>query len=87
RVTREARLPGLAEWARVRDWRLGQISKRANVSTYLDSALTAQDVLDFGADHVVIATGCHWRRDGFGRTHGMGIADFAGNARVFTPDD
>ena len=87
RVTREARLPGLAEWARVRYWRLGQIGKRANVSTYLDSALTAQDVLDFGADHVVIATGCHWRRDGLGRTHGMGIADFAGNARVFTPDD
>ena len=87
RVTREARLPGLAEWARVRDWRLGQIGKLANVSTYLDSALTAQDVLDFGADHVVIATGCHWRRDGFGRSHGLGIADFADNARVFTPDD
>ena len=87
RVTREARLPGLAEWARVRDWRLGQIGKMANVSTYLDSALTDQDVLDFGADHVVIATGCHWRRDGFGRSHGLGIADFADNARVFTPDD
>ena len=87
RVTREARLPGLAEWARVRDWRLGQIGKLANVSTYLDSALTAQDVLDFGADHVVVATGCHWRRDGFGRSHGLGIADFADNPRVFTPDD
>jgi len=46
RVTREARLPGLAEWARVRDWRLGQIHKLTNVSVYLDSALTAQDVLD-----------------------------------------
>ena len=87
RVTREARLPGLAEWARVRDWRLGQLGKLTNVSTYLDSALTAQDVLDFGADHVVIATGCHWRRDGSGRTHGLGIADFTGNPCVFTPDD
>ena len=87
RVTRESRLPGLAEWARVRDWRVGQIHKLANVAIYLDSALTAQDVLDFGAEHVVIATGCHWRRDGFGRSHGFAMADFADNARVHTPDD
>jgi dimethylamine/trimethylamine dehydrogenase len=87
RVTRESRLPGLAEWARVRDWRVGQIRKLANVAVYLDSALTAQDVLDFGAEHVVIATGCHWRRDGYGRSHGFTIAGFADNARIYTPDD
>ena len=87
RVTREARLPGLAEWARVRDWRTGQINKLANIAVYLDSALTAQDVLDFGAEHVVLATGCHWRRDGVGRSHGFAIPGFADNARVFTPDD
>jgi dimethylamine/trimethylamine dehydrogenase len=87
RVTREARMPGLAEWARVRDWRVGQINKLAKVAVYLDSALTAQDVLDFGAEHVVLATGCHWRRDGFGRSHGLGIAGFAGHPQVYTPDD
>ena len=87
RITREARLPGLAEWARVRDWRVGQIAKLANVAVYLDSALSAQDVLDFGAEHVVIATGCRWRRDGYGRSNGPGIAGFADNPRVFTPDD
>ena len=87
RVTREARLPGLAEWARVRDWRLGQINKLANVGMYLDSKLSAQDVLDFGAEHVVLATGCHWRRDGYGRSHGSAIAGFLDNPRVFTPDD
>jgi dimethylamine/trimethylamine dehydrogenase len=87
RVTREARLPGLAEWARVRDWRVGQIGKLNNVSVYLDSALAAQDVLDFGAEHVVLATGCHWRRDGFGRSNGLGIPGLADNARVFTLDD
>jgi dimethylamine/trimethylamine dehydrogenase len=87
RVTREARLPGLAEWARVRDWRVGQIGKLANVAVYRDSTLTAQDVLDFGAEHVVLATGCHWRRDGYGRSNGLGIADFADNPRVFTLDD
>ena len=87
RVTREARLPGLAEWGRVRDWRVGQLGKLANVSVYRDSALTAQDVLDFGAQHVVLATGCHWRRDGYGRSNGFGFADFADNPRVFTLDD
>ena len=87
RVTREARLPGLAEWARVRDWRLGQIRRMNHVATYLDSLLTAQDVLDFGAEHVVIATGCHWRRDGYGRTHGEALRDFVDNPAIFTPDD
>ncbi|BFI95367.1 MAG: NAD(P)-binding protein [Rhodanobacter sp.] len=87
RVSREARLPGLAEWARVRDWRTGQINKLANVDVYLDSALSTQDVLDFGAEHVVLATGSHWRRDGYGRSHGFAIPGFADNPRVFTLDD
>jgi dimethylamine/trimethylamine dehydrogenase len=87
RVTREARMPGLAEWARVRDWRVGQINKLPNVAIYRDSTMSAQDVLDFGADHVVLATGCHWRRDGYGRSHGAAIDGFLDNARIFTPDD
>ncbi|HKV65212.1 MAG TPA: FAD-dependent oxidoreductase [Rhodanobacteraceae bacterium] len=87
RVASEARLPGLAEWIRVRDWRVGQIRKLVNVAVYLDSALTAQDVLDFGAEHVVLATGCRWRRDGFGRSHGFSIPGFSGSAAVYTPDD
>lgn len=87
RVTREARMPGLAEWARVRDWRVGQIDKLSNVAVYRDSTMSAQDVLDFGAEHVVLATGCHWRRDGYGRSNGEAIAGFIDNPRVFTPDD
>lgn len=87
RVSREARLPGLAEWGRVRDWRVGQIRKLANVQTYLDSTMSAQDVLDFGAQHVVLATGCHWRRDGYGRSNGLGIPGLAEHPAVFTPDD
>ncbi len=87
RVTREARLPGLSEWGRVRDWRIGRIRAMNNVSTYLDSPLSAEDVLAFGAEHVVIATGCTWRRDGVGRTHWQPIPGFDDAARVFTPDD
>lgn len=87
RVTCEARMPGLAEWARVRDWRTGQLNKMNNVAIYRDSPMSAQDVLDFGAEHVVIATGCHWRRDGYGRNNGAAISGFVDNPRVFTPDD
>ena len=40
RVTRESALPGLAEWARVRDYRTGQLSRMNNVSMYLGNRLT-----------------------------------------------
>lgn len=86
RVNLESRLPGLAEWARVRDWRVGQLNKMANVAIYRDNLLTARDVLDFGAEHVVLATGCRWRRDGFGRSHGQAIPGLDRD-NVFTPDD
>lgn len=86
RVTLEARLPGLAEWARVRDWRVGQINRMSNVAVYRENEITADDVLAFGAERVVLATGCYWRRDGFGRSNGLPIAGFDRD-NVFTPDD
>lgn len=86
RVSVEARLPGLAQWARVRDWRVTQLQKMANVAIYRENDISAADVLEFGAERVVLATGCHWRRDGYGRSNGAAIPGFAG-ARVFTPDD
>ena len=63
------RLPGLGEWIRVRDYRLSQIQKLANVEIFLESALTAEQVLEFGFDHVALATGAQWRADGVGRRH------------------
>ena len=86
RVAHEAKLPGLAEWIRVRDWRVGQIASMPNVKIYRDSALAAPDVLEFAASHVAIATGAKWRRDGVGREHGKAIAGF-NSANIFTPDD
>ncbi len=86
RVAHEAKLPGLAEWIRVRDWRVGQIASMPNVKIYRDSALAAPDVLEFAANHVAIATGAKWRHDGVGREHGKAIAGFD-SANIFTPDD
>jgi dimethylamine/trimethylamine dehydrogenase len=48
--------------------------------------LAAADILDFGAQHVAVATGATWRRDGVGRENGKAIQGFDHPA-VFTPDD
>lgn len=88
RVNKESKLPGLGEWIRVRDWRVTQIKKLKHVHIYLQSQLTVQDIFDFSPTHVLIATGCYWRRDGFGRNNGMKIKSFTDNNKnIFTPDD
>ncbi|MDF1595470.1 MAG: FAD-dependent oxidoreductase [Acidimicrobiia bacterium] len=86
RVTLESSLPGLAQWARVRDWRLNQIGKLPNVEFYLESVVDEEQILEFGADRVVIATGAKWRRDGTGRSLEEPIPGWDGPS-VITPDD
>jgi dimethylamine/trimethylamine dehydrogenase len=77
RVNFEARLPGLGEWARVRDWRLLQLDKLPNVQLFRESPMTAADVAEAGHDHVFVATGSHWRADGRGRTFRQPIPTYA----------
>ncbi|MQP68413.1 NAD(P)-binding protein [Niveispirillum sp. SYP-B3756] len=86
RAVREPRLPGLAVWGRVREYRVEQLHRLANVEVFLASPMTAQDVLDTGANRVVVATGSRWRRDGVARYHRspMTVLD---DRSVFTPDD
>jgi dimethylamine/trimethylamine dehydrogenase len=86
RVSREAGLPGLAEWARVRDWRIGQLDKLDGVEIFLESELDAAQILEFGADRVALATGSSWRHDGVGRWHANPIVGWR-TASVLTPDD
>jgi len=85
RSASEARLPGLASWARVRDWRIGQLAPMANVAMYLASAMTADDVLQAGASHVVLATGSRWRADAVGRAHRTPVPGLDAGP-VLTPD-
>jgi dimethylamine/trimethylamine dehydrogenase len=85
RVTRERALPGLAAWGRVADYRVGQIAVMPNVSTYFDSPLSAEDVMEFGFQHVAVATGAVWRSDVVARHHLAPIP--MGDMPVFTPDD
>ena len=86
RVTAESRLPGLAEWARVRDYRVSQLNQMPEVEIYRASALTAEQVLEFGFPRIVIATGAHWRRDGIGRRNRKPIPGCDGD-NVYTPED
>jgi len=86
RVAKERLLPNLSAWGRVMDYRLGQIEPMANVSVYRDSRLEAGDVLSFGFEHVCIATGSFWRRDGTARAHLRPIP-ISPDMAVFTPDD
>jgi dimethylamine/trimethylamine dehydrogenase len=85
RVAREARLPGLATWIRVVDYREGQLRKLPNVELAFNSELTAEEIVSYGFDHVAIATGARWRRDGSGRWHTTAV-DF-GDLPLLTPDD
>jgi dimethylamine/trimethylamine dehydrogenase len=86
RVTAESRLPGLAAWGRVRDHRALALQDLGCVDVYRESRMTVEDALEFGFDHVAVATGATWRRDGVGRRHTHPVpVDPA--AEVLTPDD
>ncbi|MDP7489007.1 MAG: NAD(P)-binding protein, partial [Arenicellales bacterium] len=83
RVTRESRLPKLNEWARVRDYRLGQIQRMPHVEIYLESEMNAEQIREFGADKVALATGALWRNDGVGRNIRFPVP----GCMALTPDD
>ena len=86
RLLGEASLPGLATWRRVLDYRLAILGKHANATLYLDSDMTAQDVLDFGAAQVLIATGAAWVPASFDANMEVPGPILAG-AGILTPDD
>ncbi len=86
RVKREAGLPGLSEWIRVADYRLYALQQLGNVNLYTESPLEADDILEFGMERVVIATGAKWRRDGVGRISLTPILK-GDEPNVLTPDD
>jgi dimethylamine/trimethylamine dehydrogenase len=86
RVARERKLPGLSAWGRVADYREYQLSQMPNVDIYLDNELSADDILEFGFEHVVLATGSSWRADGVSRHHVLPMTSDE-SVPVFTPDD
>ena len=85
RVAREAKLPSLSAWIRVVDYREQQLAKLDNVEVFMQSEMTADDIIENDFNHVVIATGAGWRTDGVGRWHTKPL-EIADGADVLSPD-
>ncbi|HMD73660.1 MAG TPA: FAD-dependent oxidoreductase [Steroidobacteraceae bacterium] len=85
RLRFETRLPGLATWGRVVDWRMGQLRDRPNASLYPGSELVADDILGLEHTHVVIATGSRWTKLLYGANEFP--VDPIEAPGIYTPDD
>ena len=55
---------GLGEWSRIVNYRQIQLDKLSNVEVHPGSRLSTQEVLEYGAEIVIVATGCHYATDG-----------------------
>ena len=79
-------LPGMATWRRVIDWRELQIEKIRQVALIIGSELTPSQVVEYGADIVIVANGSTWDRTGL---NGFSHSEVTGwsSAPVFTPED
>ena len=84
RVNIESQLPGLASWVRVRDYRTHLLQRMENVDIYRGNMVKADDVLDFGCQYAVIATGSNWVPDILGED---GYPCEIDGMTVLTPDD
>ncbi|NMM43343.1 FAD-dependent oxidoreductase [Rhodospirillaceae bacterium KN72] len=85
RLLWESGLPGLRQWSRVVDYRLGQLRRMPNVSLYAESDLSASEAVEFGADHIVVATGAKWTKILCGANEIPG--GMLDGPTVYTPDD
>ncbi|WP_395014549.1 FAD-dependent oxidoreductase [Dongia sp.] len=85
RLNFETRLPGLSAWRRVLDYRLGRLQTMNKVDLFLESDLSADDILEFGCQHVVTATGSRWTNEIYTSMEvPVGRID---GPNVFTPSD
>jgi dimethylamine/trimethylamine dehydrogenase len=82
------RYPRCSEFGRVITYRQIQLSKLKNVEVHLASSeMTAEEVLSYGADKVVIATGSRWSTVGVGaETHEPILGADASLPTVLTPE-
>ena len=86
RALSESKLKGLNAWRRVADYRVRYLQQTANVDLFLESKLSAENVIDLGIKNIFLATGSQWRSDGVGRSNRKIQSSQPAN-NVFTPDD
>lgn len=76
-------LPTLGDWGRIVDHRQIVLDKLPNVEVITGRRMTAADVLDYGAEIVVVATGSSWVGDG---TQPVGHPTITGVTSALTPE-
>jgi dimethylamine/trimethylamine dehydrogenase len=64
-----SKLPGRHEWRRLIEYREHQLRKLENVEVILNTEMSVDDVLDYGAGIVIVATGSHYLRNGIDPHH------------------
>ncbi|HSN33146.1 MAG TPA: FAD-dependent oxidoreductase, partial [Ideonella sp.] len=90
RLRWEGRLPGMRTFDRVREHRAYLLERMPNVQLYRGSPLSADEVIEFGARRVVLATGSRWRTDGVGPAtpHGIeGLGEGVAAGIVLSPEE
>ncbi|MEM8499231.1 MAG: FAD-dependent oxidoreductase [Pseudomonadota bacterium] len=85
RVNFESRLPGLASWGRVTDYRMNALQQMPNVQLFPANRLQVDDVIEIGAKNVAIATGASWTRHLYSSLE-LPVNELTG-PQVYTPDD
>ncbi|MGF6507878.1 FAD-dependent oxidoreductase [Paraburkholderia sp. 32] len=85
RIEWESKLPGAQTLARVRDYRIYQLERMSNVQIYRHSPVGVDDILQFGAQRIVLATGSHWRTDGVGPATPNGITGLE-HVHILSPE-
>ena len=82
-----SRLPGLGEWARIVNYRQVQLDKARNVQFVPNARLSAHEVLVYGAEIVIVATGAMWSRVGLNPATNNPIPGAQAELpHVFTPE-
>ena len=82
------RYPGLAKWGRIVIYRETQLAKLETVEVHTGVAeMTVDDVIGYGADKVVVATGARWRNDGLAAVNRAPLPGMVpGDPRILTPE-
>jgi dimethylamine/trimethylamine dehydrogenase len=81
------RLPTLGDWGRIVDHRRVLLSKLRNLEVVTGRRLSAEDVRDYGAQLVIVATGSHWSGEGLqSSTHEPIDGASASLPHVLTPE-
>lgn len=82
-----SRLPGMGEWARITNYRVIQLQRLRNVEVVLDTLLDIEEILNYGAELVVLATGSRWI-GGDDDWHYLPLRDVrAAGIEILTPED